>query len=191
MECYFFGTFSPPHIGHIELAKRILEEFKFDKIIFVPAFCPPHKENFISFEHRLNMLKLTIKDNMEVSDIECRLPTPSYSYRTIETILKEKKEDKLNFIIGYDAFKLIKSWKNPEYIKEKLKFFVLKRTGDKKEDIEKLKFDGYDFIIVDNISEINVSSSEVRNKIRKNENVKNFLDSKIIRYIEENELYGN
>lgn len=190
MECYFFGTFSPPHIGHIELAKRILEEFKFDKIIFVPAFYPPHKENFIPFEHRFNMLKLAILDNMEVSDIESRLPTPSYSYRTIEAILNEKKENKLNFIIGYDAFKFIKSWKNPEYIKENLKFFVLKRKGDKKEEIEKLKSDGYDFIIVDNI-EINISSSEIRDKIKNNINVENFLDTKIIRYIEENGLYRN
>lgn len=190
MECYFFGTFSPPHIGHIELAKSILEELKFDKIIFVPAFYPPHKEGFISFNHRFNMLKLAILDNMEVSDIESRLPTPSYSYRTIEAILNEKKENKLNFIIGYDAFKFIKSWKNPEYIKENLKFFVLKRKGDKKEEIEKLKSDGYDFIIVDNI-EINISSSEIRDKIKNNINVENFLDTKIIRYIEENGLYRN
>ena len=191
MECYFFGTFNPPHIGHIELAKKVLAEFNFKKIVFVPSNIPPHKKGFISFFHRYNMLKLIENSFLEVSDIEAHLPEPSYSYRTIESILKKSGVNKLNFIIGFDAFKLIKTWKNPEYIKEKLRFIVLKRTGDKREDIEKLKLDGYDFVIVDNINTIDISSSEIREKIKNNQSIKGLTDDKIIRYIEENELYRN
>lgn len=191
MECYFFGTFNPPHIGHIEFAKKILNEFNFEKIIFVPSANPPHKTDYIPFFHRFNMLKLIETKNIEVSDIEYKLPSPSYSYRTIEEILKKKSYKKLNFIIGYDAFKLIKTWKNPEYIKEKLKFFVLKRKGESREDIEKLKLDGYDFVIVDSINEIDISSSKIREKIKKNLNAEDFLDNRIIRYIGKNGLYRN
>ena len=79
-------------------------------------------------------------DKIKVSDIEFKLPTPSYSYQTIQEILKNKnKGEKVNFIIGFDAFKNIEKWKNPEDLKENIKFIVLKRTGENRLEIEKLK----------------------------------------------------
>lgn len=187
MECYFFGTFNPPHKGHIELAKKVLEEFNFEKIIFVPSNVPPHKSEFIEGIHRFNMLKLVEEDKIKVSDIELKMETPSYTYKTVEKLLGDSK--KLNFIIGFDAFKNIETWKNPEYLKEKLHFIVLKRSGDKREEIEKLKSKGYDFTIADNIDTVDVSSTEIRKKIQNNENIDNLIDKKVKRYIDENGLY--
>ena len=187
MECYFFGTFNPPHKGHIELAKKVLDEFNFEKIIFVPSNVPPHKSEFIEGFHRFNMLKLIEEEKIKVSDIELKMDIPSYTYKTVEKLLGDNK--KLNFIIGFDAFKNIETWKNPEYLKEKLHFIVLKRRGDKKEEIEKLKLKGYDFIIADNIDMVDVSSTEIRKKIQNNENINNLIDGKVKRYIEENGLY--
>ena len=187
MECYFFGTFNPPHIGHIELSKRVLEEFNFEKIVFVPSNVPPHKEEFIEGTHRFNMLKLLETDKIKVSDIELKMETPSYTYKTVEKLLKERK--KLNFIIGFDAFKNIENWRNPEFLKEKLHFIVLKRSGDKREEIEKLKSEGYDFIIADNIDVIDISSTDIRRKLQNGENVDGLIDEKVKRYIDENGLY--
>ena len=187
MECYFFGTFNPPHKGHIGLARKVLNEFNFDKIIFVPSNVPPHKKDFVSGIQRYNMLKLLEDDKIRVSDIELRLGVPSYTYRTIQILAEDDK--KINFIIGYDSFKGIENWKNPEILKEKLHFIVLKRTGDKREEIEKLKLKGYDFEIADNIDVIDVSSTDIRKRLLNNEDTEDLIDEKIKRYIDENGLY--
>ena len=187
MECYYFGTFNPPHKGHIKIALEVLKKFNFDKIIFVPSGTPPHKKVQVDGMHRFNMLKLIETDKLKVSDIELKLPSPSYTYRTIQKI--KRGEGKINFIIGYDAFKNIESWKNPEYLKENLRFIVLQRKGDKREEIEKLHQKGYDFIIADNIDMIDVSSTEAREKIENNEDTKELVDEKIRGYIEKNGLY--
>ncbi len=189
MECYYFGTFNPPHSGHIKIANEVLKKFNFSKIVFVPANCPPHKNNAANPMHRLNMLRLVESDKIKVSDIEFSLPTPSFSYQTIEAILKNNQQEKLNFIIGFDAFKNIEKWKNPEILKKKLFFIVLKRKGENREEIEKLKNKGFNFVIADNIEEYDVSSTEIRKKVFEGENIEGFVDEKIRRYIYENGLY--
>lgn len=190
MECYYFGTFNPVHIGHIKTAKDIISKLGYDKVIFVPAYCPCHKELAINSIDRLNMLKLIEDEYLKVSDIEFKLPKPSYSYRTIQEILKNKNEgEKVNYIIGFDAFKNIENWKNPEYLKKNVHFIVLKRTGELREEIEKLKDKGFDFEITDSIDTIDVSSTEIRNKIRTGLDISGLVDEKVKRYIDENELY--
>lgn len=190
MECYYFGTFNPVHIGHIKTAKDIISKLGYDKVIFVPAYCPCHKELTINSIDRLNMLKLIEDEYLKVSDIEFKLPKPSYSYRTIQEILKNKNEgEKVNYIIGFDAFKNIENWKNPEYLKKNVHFIVLKRTGELREEIEKLKDKGFDFEITDSIDTIDVSSTEIRNKIRAGLDFSGLVDEKVKRYIDENELY--
>lgn len=190
MECYYFGTFNPVHIGHIKTAKDIISKLGYDKVIFVPASCPCHKELTINSIDRLNMLKLIEDEYLKVSDIEFKLPKPSYSYRTIQEILKNKNEgEKVNYIIGFDAFKNIENWKNPEYLKKNVHFIVLKRTGELREKIEKLKDKGFDFEITDSIDTIDVSSTEIRNKIRAGLDFSGLVDEKVKRYIDENELY--
>ena len=190
MECYYFGTFNPVHIGHIKTAKDIISKLGYDKVIFVPASCPCHKELTINSIDRLNMLKLIEDEYLKVSDIEFKLPKPSYSYRTIQEILKNKNEgEKVNYIIGFDAFKNIENWKNPEYLKKNVHFIVLKRTGELREEIEKLKDKGFDFEITDSIDTIDVSSTEIRNKIRTGLDFSGLVDEKVKRYIDENELY--
>ena len=86
MECYFFGTFNPIHLGHIEIARQIKEKLGFDRVIFIPSFMPPHKiDGLLPFKNRLEMAQLALgKEN--VSDIEFKLRVPSYTYRTIEKI---------------------------------------------------------------------------------------------------------
>lgn len=190
MECYYFGTFNPIHKGHIKTAKEVKKQFGFDRIVFVPAFCPPHKENCASAIDRYNMLKVIENEELMVSDVEFKLPVPSFSYRTITELLKNKKQgEKINFIIGFDAFKNIEKWKNPEFLKEKIRFIVLKRTGENREEIEQLKNRGYDFVITDSIETVDVSSTEIREKIKCGADITGLVDEKVKRYIDENKLY--
>ena len=82
--CLFFGTFNPIHNAHLRMANFVLEEFKFDKVLFVPSFIPPHKQ-IMDAAHRFNMVKLAVSsyDKFDVSDIEHRLANTSYTYLTI------------------------------------------------------------------------------------------------------------
>lgn len=190
MECYYFGTFNPVHSGHIKTAKDVLSKLGFSKVVFVPACIPCHKEVSINSFDRLNMLKLVADNDIEVSDIEFKLPKPSYSYRTVQEILKNKKQgEKVNYIIGFDAFKKIESWKNSEYLKNNVHFIVLKRTGEDRKEIEKLKEKGFDFEITDSINTIDISSTEIREKVKKGADISGLVDEKVKRYIKENELY--
>ena len=80
--CIFSGTFNPIHKAHIKMAEYVLENFGFDKIIFIPAYKPPHKDYAPEMcQHRYNMVKLAIQYNphFEISDIEYKNEGKSYS----------------------------------------------------------------------------------------------------------------
>ena len=192
--CYFFGTFNPPHLGHIRLAEHIKREFSFEKIIFVPAFAPPHKET-LDFHHRFNMVCLAVPPELGVvSDIEKSLEPPTYSFKTINKIcaIAKKEElwdDKVPFILGYDSFIWIEKWKNPEILKEKVKFIVLKRhSGVADEEILALKDRGFDFT-VSNADYFDIESNKIREMVQNNVDTDGFIDKKVERYIYDNKLY--
>ena len=194
MKCYFFGSFNPIHLGHIEIAGRIKEQFNFDKIIFVPSYISPHKSNLESFSHRTNMVCLAIGAE-NVSDIELHLPVPSYTYRTIEKLKEIDGTEKINFIIGYDQFFKIESWKEPEKLKENITFIVIPRKFQNRQTINARAFDyfknrGYDFKIAD-IAFLDVSSDLIRNCISKNQSVAGLTTREVKEYIEEHGLYKN
>ena len=116
--CLFGGTFDPPHIGHLIIAETIKESERFDKMIFVPAFHPPHKDdsNLSSIEDRLEMLRLSVNhdDTFELSDIEIERGGISY---TIETIRELKSRYDLTkrhiyFLMGSDALVQFHDWKD-------------------------------------------------------------------------------
>lgn len=192
--CYFFGTFNPPHHGHIRLAEHIRREFSFKKIIFVPAYAPPHKET-LTFEHRFNMVRLAVPPELGVvSDIEKSLEPPTYSCKTINKILEgAKKEElwdnKVPFILGYDAFIGIEKWKNPEILRQNVKFIVLKRhSGVTDGEILALKERGYDFEL-SGAEYFDIESNKIREIAARGLSLDGFVDKKVERYIYDNKLY--
>ncbi len=138
------------------------------------------------------MLKLALdKPYLEVSDMESHLEIPSYSYRTVNKLYNDNGGNKIPFIIGYDAFIDIEKWKNSDILKEKLTFIVLKRhSGVEKDDILALSKKGYDFKIAETIDYFDVSSNEIREKIKHNEDVSVLINKKVKEYIDEHNLYG-
>ena len=193
MKCYFFGTFNPIHLGHIEIANKAKENFGFEKVIFVPAYMPPHKvDDLASFKDRFQMAKIALGDDY-VSDIETKLKVPSYTYRTIEKLYEENNNQKINFIIGYDQFFKIESWKEPEILKEKVRFIVYPRKFQNGQIIgEKafiyLKNKGFDFEIL-NANFLDISSSQIRFYIRNNQDIAGLTTCEVKEYINEHKLY--
>lgn len=114
----FGGTFNPVHIEHVSLAKSAIEELVLDKLIVMPTFLSPHKENSPApAEDRINMLKLAFSDvdKAEISDFEILKQGKSYTYQTVEHFSQDK-DVKLYFIVGGDMLVNFKTWRYPERI---------------------------------------------------------------------------
>ena len=193
MKCYFFGTFNPIHLGHIEIARKAKEILGFKQVIFVPSYMPPHKiEGLAGYLDRLEMAKLAVGDE-NVSDIERHLKVPSYTYRTIEKLYEENNNQKINFIIGYDQFFKLESWKEPEKLKEMINFIVIPRKFQNGQIMSERAFDyfknkGYSFEIL-NINFLDVSSSMIRAMVEHGYDITGLTTSEVRDYIERNNLY--
>ena len=123
------------------------------------------------------------------------LKVPSYTYRTIEKLYEENNNQKINFIIGYDQFFKLESWKEPEILKEKLHFVVIPRKFQNgqvmgERAFEYFKNKGYSFEVL-NIDFLDVSSSMIRSCIEKGYDIAGLTTKEVRIYIENNRLYKN
>ncbi len=191
--CIFSGTFNPIHRAHLKMAEYVLENFGFDKIIFIPAYKPPHKDYDTNMcTHRFNMVRLAIEYNphFEISDIEYQLEGKSYSYLTALQLKKQYcTEDKINFIIGTDAFEKIESWYEAEKFKDLVDFIVFVREN-KTVNFDDLKEKGYSFEIA-RMPFIDISSTELRERIKEGKSISNLVTEEVEEYIYKNGLYRN
>lgn len=193
--CVFQGTFNPIHNAHLRVARDVISRFDFDKLLFIPAFNPPHKSADLNFSiHRLNMVKLAVQCNpkFDVSDIEFQREGKSYTYLTILELYKRFNIDgKINFIIGTDAFEKIETWYETDKLKNLVKFIVFVRED--KFDISRydyLKDKGYEFEF-QSLSYQDISSTELREKIAKGEDIAEYVVQEVKDYIIKNGLYKN
>lgn len=195
--CLYQGTFNPPHLGHLQVARFVIETLRFNKIIFIPAAKPPHKNLYETKEqalHRLNMTKLLVKDftEFEVSDIEFQRETPSYTFITIQELYKKLNlKEKPSFIIGDDAFIKIESWYHSDELKNLIDFVVLPRDEDyDKETFDKLFQNGYNYTRLQ-MPKINISSTEIREAAAFKRSLENLTTKEVEKYIYDNNLYKN
>lgn len=191
--CLFQGTFNPIHNAHIQVAQFALENKVCDKIIFIPAYKPPHKDcdDRICY-NRLEMTKLAAELNpaFEVSDIEFILKGKSYTYITIcELYKKYNIEGKIKFLIGTDAFEKIESWYETDKLKELVDFVVFIRENNFDEkNFDYLKSKGYNFTFMP-LKFLDISSTKIREKVKNKESIKGLVPVKVEEYIYKNELY--
>jgi nicotinate-nucleotide adenylyltransferase len=131
--CIFGGSFDPPHAGHKYLAKSALATLRLDKLIWVPAPDPPHKDKPATpFEHRLAMVKLAIagEPRQSASGIEATLPKPSYTINTIEALKSEYgREHAWYLLIGADNWSIFQSWHRWQDVLRETTVAVFPRRG--------------------------------------------------------------
>ena len=193
--CVFQGTFNPIHVAHLKMADYVLKNYGFDKIIFIPAYRPPHKNYDITLTpHRLKMVELAAlsNPNFKVSDIEYKNERNSYTYLTILELYKKYDiEGKINFIIGTDAFKKIDTWYEADKLKELVNFIVFVRENElDNKKYHELKEKGYNFTFA-KMDFQDISSSNIRKNIREGHDISEFVTDKVKGYIEKNGLYKN
>jgi nicotinate-nucleotide adenylyltransferase len=205
----FGGTFNPVHIGHLRCAEEIREQFALDRVVFVPAFMPPHKRQpTVAPHHRCEMTRLAIADNpcFELSDIELRREGNSYSHDTIEHFrAHEAPGSELFFIIGSDAFQEVHTWrKYPDFFQQS-GFIVMNRPGVCfssplnlpgtasglfiRLDENTYEHPSGNRICFGRVSALDVSSTEIRSRIAAGRTISYLVTAPVERYIFENGLY--
>jgi nicotinate-nucleotide adenylyltransferase len=180
------GTFNPIHIGHLILAEEIREKLELDRVIFVPAFLPPHKENgeIARASDRIAMVKLAIKSNpyFSTSDIEIKRGGRSYTIDTVREFKKIYPDDELYFITGSDLLKYLDEWKDLENVLQMVKFVVATRPGYPLEKIPS-------YIKTVSIRAVDVSAFEIRECIKQGKSFRYLVPEAVFNYINKNKLY--
>lgn len=178
----FGGSFNPPHLMHLNIAKDLLRLKYLDKVIFVPTGNKYSKDDLIDIKYRIEMLKImTISyDDMIVSDYENQ-DRVVYTYETLDYFKKKYLGSEIYFILGADNLKQISNWKNSEYILSNYKLLVINRGND--------KIEVKDNVVVTDILNNDISSTFIRNNIDNNDIIKKYLDKNVLEYIRKEKLY--
>ena len=191
------GTFDPIHYGHLVAAEQVRHEFQCDKVLFIPAARPPHKENKVisSVEHRLKMTELAVQSNrfFEVSTVEIDRPGPSYTIDTVKKLHERYKPENLYFITGADAVLEIITWKNVEELLSLSYFVAATRPGyditNLQEKLHMLPKACFQKIVQVYVPALAISSTDIRRRVREKEPIKYLLPESVENYILHYRLY--
>ena len=191
------GSFDPFHYGHLSIAKTALKECGLSKVVLLPTKVQPFKlgKKRASEEDRVNMVRLIAKKNKNfaVSTIEAFSQEVSYTYKTLQALSEIYGQENLHFIVGTDSFLSIETWYRGEDLLKEYSFIVGVRPGYKEgETEEKMRYFqekyGTKVKILHN-RVLEVSSTEIKEKIRNKESIRDLVPYEIERYIDEHGLY--
>jgi len=190
------GTFDPIHYGHLVIAEDARVYLHLDKVLFVPAYQPPHKAqgSYSPFAHRLRMVELALAGNRHfaLSLIETRLPGPSYTTDTIQALQAELGPDvELYFIMGMDSLANILSWHQPAEILRLCRIVVAERAGYQvniaalEESLPGLR----ERMALIDTPELSISSTDLQRRVRCGLSIRYQTPPVIERYIRRHKLY--
>lgn len=183
----FGGSFNPIHHGHLLSAIQVLEKLEYEKVLFIPANVPVHKDSssFPAAFHRSKMVDLAIegKTYFSSSDLEIQRGGNSYCIDTIRE-LKEKISvtGKFGVVIGDDLIPGLAKWKEIDKLVKEVDFICIKR-----EYLDPIP-SPYLIKHLDNRI-IEISSTEIRNRVKTNRNIDFLLPDKVKDYIIAQQLY--
>jgi len=198
------GTFNPPHFGHLKIAKKAIEILKLDELIFMPTGIPTlPKKDLLPSKNRVEMLNLLIKFSPKFSISEYEIKKAkrgkkSYTLETIKYLKRKFKNVKFFWIIGEDSLCEIamNKWKHNSKILDLMKFVVFSRKKPfsiknlPKKYKEKAKELLKKVIYIKNTN-IPISATEIREKVKKGKSIKNLVPKEIENYIKIHHLYSN
>ncbi len=203
----FGGSFNPVHLGHIKVAQDVKSLLKLDEVWFMCASFPPHKRDVQPYFHRYNMLNLALKHNPYLfpSDLEIKkkflFTVDTLSY--LNNVYGEQHD--FYFLIGFDAFLEITTWKNWKKLFTLANFVIFNRSSSQ-ENLKKLLKNFFSIDVKHNpatdtynyknktiysikVKSLNISGSEVRELSKKGGDISTFVTKEVLDYIEANNLY--
>jgi nicotinate-nucleotide adenylyltransferase len=183
------GTFNPIHSGHIISGFDVLEKFNYDCILYIPDNIPVHKNmaDNIPPSDRMKMVELSIKGikNFFCSDIEIKRGGLSFTYDTVIELKKiYDNNNKFGIIFGDDLLEGIHLWKNIKELQDISDLICLKRKNNINNNQE-LKINFFENRIIE------ISSTEIRGRIRNNLSVNYMVNDRVRKYIIKHNLYRN
>jgi nicotinate-nucleotide adenylyltransferase len=184
----FFGSFNPVHVGHLIIANHIVQHTELRKVWMVVSPQNPLKpKNTLAKDHdRLHLVRLAIGDNpsLEASDIEFKLPQPSYTIDTL-TYLKEKYPSKsFVLIMGGDNLATLQKWKNYEMILEHYEIYVYKRPN-----FELGELATHPSVTVIEAPMLEISATHIRNMIKDKKSIQYLVTEPVLKYLEGSSMY--
>lgn len=184
------GSFDPVHFGHLMAAQDAYEQHKLDRLILVPAAQAPLKPNDVqsTSEERLAMLQAAVgwDKRFEVSDIELRRGGVSYTIDSARYFRSLYPNDDLYWVIGGDQLPKLHLWKDINELAQLVEFIFLERPGypvKARPDIPGLRLHRCDGHL------LAISSTELRERVRRHMSLDYFVPHKAIVYIKEHSLY--
>jgi nicotinate-nucleotide adenylyltransferase len=211
----FGGTFNPIHYGHLRAAEEVRERLCLDKVLFVPSGNPPLKtDDLAAALKRFEMVRLAALRNtaFDVLDIESIKTEKSYTVESLEVLLKLYCDAEMFFVLGIDAFLDIPNWREPARLVSMINFAVLSRPGrnfeelfsspylDVARDDLKALDSGGEYLTIQmksrkvaalvNITALDISSSDIRRRMRGGKSIKYLLPEDVESFIISNKLYS-
>ena len=193
----YFGTYNPIHVGHLIIANYMAQFTDLDQVWMVVTPQNPMKKNHNLLEdyHRLALVKEALEDNdkLEVSDIEFKLPKPSYTMNTLVALGEQHPTYEFSLIMGEDNLRTLHKWKNFEQILEYHNIYVYPRalTEEEQEKINRKhnRFLEHDKVQLVNAPIMKISSSLIRRAIKEGKDVKYLLTEPVYKYLTEMNFY--
>ena len=166
------GSFNPPHLGHVEMARLALAQKKVDEVWVIPCFEHPFDKRLALFEDRFEMCRLAFKNlggSVQILDLERRLGGKSYTFRSVEYLKKEFPAHHFVLIVGEDVAEEAKSWHRYHELQKAVEWFVIPRgKGSPVPDI---------------------SATDIREVLKNGKGLEKCLNKNVIEYIRKKELY--
>jgi nicotinate-nucleotide adenylyltransferase len=189
------GTFNPPHIGHLAVARAALEQLQLARVALVPARTPPHKaiECEPGPEHRYEMCRLTAAagERIEVSRVELDREGPSYTVDTLRLLHEQAPDAELTLIVGSDMAVDLPTWRDPEGILGLASLAVAARAGAERETVRRrlAALRGAERVAFLDMEEVDVSSSLVRERVARGLEIDDLVADGVAEYIQDHGLY--
>ncbi len=184
----FFGSFNPVHVGHLALANFIVEQTNIDELWFVVSPQNPFKKShhLIDATHRVQMLQHAIDSysKFKVCDIELQLPTPSYTYKTLQELREKYSQTDFSIIMGSDNLEMLNKWAHIDEIIQHHSFLVYPRPGYPIVNHPKIKN-----IKVVEAPVFNIDSTTIRDGFRQHKDYRFLIPTEAYNYIHEHQLY--
>lgn len=188
------GTFNPVHNGHLILANTAYEMLGLDKVIFIPSGNSYMKKNVLATKKRVEMVRLAIAQypQFELSLVEAERQGNSYTSETLEYLTAKNPDTCYFFIMGADSLFQLETWRQPEKIFSLAKLVCAVRDDYNIDKIrqkgEQLRALGADIIYLD-IPKIEISSTDIRAKVKKQLPIKEYVPKEVADYIRQEHLY--